>query len=75
VPVQETNLASIADATGGAFFAADSLEELESVYADIGSAIGYETVDKEITDLVAIGALVLLLAAGGLSLLWFQRLP
>ena len=75
VPVREQNLEAIADATGGAFFTASTLEELDAVYADIGSAIGYEEREREISDMfVGVGA-GLLIAAAGLSLLWFQRIP
>lgn len=75
VPVEEDNLRAIADGTGGAFFSAASLEELEEVYTDIGSAVGFETVDREITDWFVAGGLVLLTLSAGFSLLWFQRLP
>ncbi|MGB5755564.1 MAG: VWA domain-containing protein [Acidimicrobiales bacterium] len=75
VPVREDNLRAIADATDGAFFTAASLEELEEVYQDIGSAIGYEDVNREITDWFVAGGLALLVLSSGLSLLWFQRLP
>lgn len=75
VPVREDNLRDIAESTGGAFFAASSLEELESVYSDIGSAIGYEDINREITDWFLAGGLVLLVLSTGFSLLWFQRLP
>ena len=74
VPVGDENLRAIADATSGAFFSAKSLAELDVVYDDIGSAIGYETVEREITDRFVGGALALLLLASGLSLWWFQRL-
>jgi Ca-activated chloride channel family protein len=75
VPVEEDNLRTIADNTGGAFFTASSLDELEAVYADIGSAIGYESVDREITDWFVGGGLAVLALSAVLSLLWFQRLP
>lgn len=75
VPVEEDNLRAIAEGTGGAFFSASSLDELEEVYANIGSAIGFETVDREITDWFVAGGLVLLALSAGFSLLWFQRLP
>ena len=65
---------AIAEASGGSFFAADSLEELDAVYEDIGSAIGYETVDREITDWFVGAGLATLLLSTGLSLWWFQRL-
>ena len=75
VPVGDDNLRAIAEATDGAFFSASSLDELDEVYADIGSAIGFETIDREITDwFVGVGLVVMLLSSG-LSLLWFQRLP
>ena len=74
VPVREDNLRAIADATGGSFFAADSLEELDAVYEDIGSAIGYETELAEVSDWFVGGGLVLLLLSSALSLWWFQRL-
>jgi Ca-activated chloride channel homolog len=75
VPVGEENLQRVADVTGGAYFSATTLAELEEVYDDIGSAIGTERVPREITDWFVGGALGLLLLASGLSLVWFQRLP
>lgn len=75
VPVEEDNLRSIAENTGGAFFTAQSLGELEQVYADIGSAIGYETVDREVTDWFVGAGLIALALSATFSLLWFQRLP
>lgn len=75
VPVEEDNLRSIADDTGGAFFTASSLDELEDVYDNIGSAIGFELVDREITDWVAAAAAAVLALAATMSLAWFNRLP
>ncbi|MEL7157912.1 MAG: VWA domain-containing protein, partial [Actinomycetota bacterium] len=75
VPVGEENLRAIAEATDGAFFTAASLEELDAVYDDIGSAIGFETVEREITDWFVGGALALLAATATASLAWFSRLP
>lgn len=74
VPVGGESLQQIADGTGGAFFTAESVDELDSVYENIGSAIGFEDAEREITDwFIGIG-LGLLVAASFLSLLWFQRL-
>lgn len=75
VPVARDNLRVIADETGGAFFAASSLEELDSVYEDIGSSIGFEEVQAEISDWFIGAALALLAVSAALSLMWFQRLP
>lgn len=74
-PVRERPLEFIADQTGGSFFSASTLEELDAVYEDIGSAVGYETVTQEIADWFAALGLALLVASAGFSLLWFQRLP
>lgn len=75
VPVNRDALASIADATGGEFFAAASTDELRQVYADIGSSIGFEEEKVSIASTVIGIALVLLFAAAALSLLWSNRLP
>ena len=75
VPVGEDNLRTIAEDTGGAFFTASTLEELEAVYNDIGSAVGYELVDREISDWFVGAGLALLMTTAAASLVWFQRLP
>jgi Ca-activated chloride channel family protein len=75
VPVDQAALQAIADQTGGQSFAAESLGELESIYADIGSSIGYDTEEQEVTDRFVGYAVGLLLVSTVLSLLWFQRIP
>jgi Ca-activated chloride channel family protein len=75
VPVDREPLRLIAERTGGQFFSAESLGELESVYADIGSSVGFDTEEQEVTDRFAGYAVVLVLASAALSLLWFQRIP
>lgn len=74
VPVDRATLEKIADETGGSFSAATSAEELEQVYADLGSQIGYTTEPQDISPrFVRVGVLVLLIGAV-LSLLWTNRL-
>jgi len=75
VPVDQTALRTIAEGTGGQFFTAASTAELEVVYSDIGSAVGFETEEREIVIWFVTAALVLLLATALTSLLWFSRLP
>lgn len=74
VPVGDDNLRAIAEDTNGTFFSATSLDELDAVYSDIGSAIGYETIDEEVTDRWVGAGLLALLLSSVLSLWWFQRL-
>lgn len=75
VPVDEDTLRDIADATGGSFFATASSEELAAVYRDIGTAVGFETVDRDISDRFVAAALILAALTAMMSLAWFQRLP
>ncbi len=74
VPSDPQTLASIAQATGGEAFTAESATELGSVYDAIGSAVGY---DEELVDVSAWAAgLALLFAAlsAGFALIWTQQL-
>ncbi len=75
VPVDEETLSGIADDTGGQFFTAASADELTSVYSDIGTTVGFESIDRDITDWFLAIALALAAATGLMSLAWFQRLP
>lgn len=75
VPVDKASLELIAESTQGRFYAAASERQLGEVYQNIGSSVGYVTEEHEISTWFIGGALVLLLGAGGLSLLWFSRLP
>jgi len=75
VPVDEEPLRLIAQQTGGQFFSARSLDQLTAVYEDIGSSVGYDTEEQEVTDRFVGYAVALLLLSAGASLLWFQRLP
>lgn len=75
VPVDEDALANIADVTGGTSFTAASADQLEDVYADIGSSLGYEVEQREITAWFLGAGLVLLLLAAAGSLAWSSRLP
>ena len=75
VPVDQDELRAIADATSGTFFTAESAGELEQVYNDIGSSVGFITADREITHWFVAGAIALLMLTAALSLAFFSRLP
>ncbi len=74
VPVDTTTLERLADDTGGQAYTAQSSGELEDVYRDIGSSIGYRTEIREVTTWFAVSGLLLGLAAAAMSLRWFSRL-
>lgn len=53
VPVNTSELATVARESGGEAFRAGSMDELEKVYASIARSVGYEEVDQEVTELYA----------------------
>jgi Ca-activated chloride channel family protein len=73
VPPSPETLQMIARTTGGKFFTAASDEELQSVYAGLGSRIGHTRKSREITDVVAAGGAALLIVGVLLSVFWFRR--
>lgn len=75
VPVDEGALKELADETGGKFFTADTADELNEVYADLGKEIGSETEEIEVTARYVGAALVALALTATLSLVWFNRVP
>jgi Ca-activated chloride channel family protein len=75
VPVNGEALGEIAEQTGGTAFTAETADELTAVYEDIGTSVGFETEEVEITSVFVGLGLVLMMATAGLSLVWFNRLP
>jgi Ca-activated chloride channel homolog len=74
VPADKPTLSYLAQTTGGSFHTATSVQELESVYANIGSQIGYTTVHRDISwRFLAIG-LLFAMGAAAASMLWAGRL-
>lgn len=75
VPVNEGQLRAIAEEAHGHAYRAGSLGELQQVYEDIGSSVGYVLVPAEITHRwLGLGLLFLVATVIG-SLSWFGRLP
>ncbi|MFL6094536.1 MAG: VWA domain-containing protein [Blastococcus sp.] len=74
VPVDRVKLKEIADDTGGSYSQAATAAELQQVYADLGSQIGYTTEPKDVSYLFVRAGVLLALIGAGLSLLWTNRL-
>jgi Ca-activated chloride channel homolog len=74
VPVDRASLEKIADETGGSYSEAVSAAELEQVYADLGSQIGYTDEPKDISSWFVRAGVVVALLGVVLSLLWTNRL-
>lgn len=75
VPPDTRTLAALADATGGGAYAAADGDELEAVYADIGSQLGTVLEDREVWRWFVGGALVLLALGAIVALRTGPRLP
>jgi len=75
VPVDKVTLATLARDTDGHAYTAQTSDELNGVYDDIRSSVGFRTETREITQWLAGLGLLLGLLAAALSLRWFSRLP
>ena len=74
VPADPDTMAQVAEMTAGKFFEAASGDELESVYDDIGTRVGYETTTRDASGSWLAGGTVVLALALGLGLVWNGRL-
>ncbi len=75
MPVDGENLRAVAEGTGGGYHEAGSGDELQAVYADIGSSVGYTTERQDVSArFIGIGLVLALLAAAA-SMFWFARIP
>jgi Ca-activated chloride channel family protein len=72
-PADARTLRAIAAGTGGRFFSAPSEGELGDVYRELGSLVSTVRERREVTAAFVGAGAVLLVAAGALSVLWFNR--
>ena len=75
VPPDPETLSKVAELTGGKFFEAADQNALKSVYDEIGSQVGVEHKQRELTVFFTAAGAALLLLGGLLSTLWFGRIP
>jgi Ca-activated chloride channel family protein len=71
--LDEETLKAIAEMTGGKYFHAQTEADLKNVYDNLTAQFVSETKRTEVTAMMAALALVLMLAAAGLSLAWSGR--
>ncbi|MDO8690986.1 MAG: VWA domain-containing protein [Dehalococcoidia bacterium] len=75
VRLDEATLKGIADETDADYFKADSETDLRQIYENLGTTVVFKAEQTELTAGFTGVAAFLLLVAGSLSLLWFNRLP
>jgi Ca-activated chloride channel family protein len=73
--LDDTSLKQIADKTSGRYFEATDEKELSQIYDDLARERQIENEEQEVTFLLTGAALLISILAGGLGLLWFNRLP
>ena len=73
--LDETTLKGMADLTGGRYFNAQDEGDLREIYDDLSRERVIEDKETEVTFAFAGAALALSMLAGGLGLVWFNRLP
>ena len=75
VPPDTETLAQIAEITQATAFDAPTAEDLQTVYDNLQSRVGFTEEPQEVTAWFAAAALILVVLGAGLSALWFGRLP
>lgn len=75
VPPDVRTLTAIAEATGATFAEAPTEADLAAIYEDLGSRVGFQTQEEEITVVFAAMALILGTVGAGFALHWFNRFP
>jgi Ca-activated chloride channel family protein len=73
--LDEETLQQMADLTGGRYFNAQDETDLRQIYDDLSRERVIENKETEVTFAFAGAALALSVLAGGLGLVWFNRLP
>lgn len=73
--LDEATLKRMADLTGGRYFNAQDETDLREIYDDLSRERVIENKETEVTFAFAAIALVFSMMAGGLGLVWFNRLP
>jgi Ca-activated chloride channel family protein len=69
----EETLKAIADVTKAEYFHAASASDLKKIYSSLNTRLALEKKETEITALLTAAAALFAVAAGALSLLWFNR--
>jgi Ca-activated chloride channel homolog len=74
VTLDEKSLKQIAAITDGEYFQATSAPDLAGIYSSLSSRFMLEQQRMEVTSLVALAGMLFALMAGGLSVLWYNRI-
>jgi len=73
--LNEPMLQEIANVTNGAYYRAENEESLDEIYKNVELRLAINGEKMEVTALFAGVSMLIFLIGGGLSLLWFGRMP
>jgi Ca-activated chloride channel family protein len=73
--LNEEMLIQISQITGGAYFNAETEQDLQAIYENIDPQLVIKPRKMEITSIFAGASILILMLGGTFSLLWFNRLP
>jgi Ca-activated chloride channel family protein len=73
--VDETTLSAIAQATGGKYYYAEAAGQLQSIYSNLASQVGWQFQQVNLMVPLLIGGMILVLVGAAVSLVWFRVLP
>ncbi len=73
--LDEAILRNVADLTGGRYFNAQDGADLQQIYDELALERDFEDEETEVTFALTGVALIISVIAGGLGLVWFNRLP
>ena len=68
-------LQQIAQLTEGAYYKAESQQDLRAIYENLGLQLVIKPEDTEVTALFAGASMLILLLGGICSMLWLSRMP
>ena len=74
VRLDEETLKAIAQKTAAEYYYAGTAQDLQKVYQNLSSRLTLEKKETEVSSLFALAGALLALLAGGLSVLWFNRI-
>ena len=74
VRLDEETLKAIAQKTAADYYYAGTAQDLQKVYQNLSSRLTLEKKETEVSALFALAGALLALLAGGLSVLWFNRI-
>ena len=74
VRLDEETLKAIAQKTAAEYYYAGTAQDLQKVYQNLSSRLTLERKETEVSALFALAGALLALLAGGLSVLWFNRI-